>query len=98
MDEFKKLSFVYHYLKPAALDSPYAVWKEESDSGFNSDNVKSERALNGIIDFYTQTECDTKLDDIEKALDSMGATWTLTSVQFEDDTDLIHYSWDWSVT
>ena len=54
--------------------------------------------LNGTIDFYSLEEADSKLDDIENALASLGATWTLSSVQFEEDTNLIHTSWDWSVS
>lgn len=95
---FGSLEFVYHYFKPAEVEAPYAVWAEINEESFNSDNAKSERQLNGTIDFYSLEEADSKLDDIEQALASMGATWTLSSVQFEEDTNLIHTSWDWSVS
>jgi len=95
---FGLLGFAYHYFKPATVEAPYAVWAEINEESFNSDNAKSERQLNGTIDFYSLTEADEKLDEIEIALASLGATWTLSSVQFEEDTNLIHTSWDWSVT
>ena len=95
---FEPLGFVYHYFKPAEVEAPYAVWAEINEDSFNADNAKSERQLNGTIDFYSLEEADSKLDEIEGALASMGATWTLSSVQFEEDTNLIHTSWDWSVT
>lgn len=95
---FETLGFAYHYFKPAEVEAPYAVWAEINEESFNSDNAKSERQLNGTIDFYSLEEADSKLDEIEGALASIGATWTLSSVQFEEDTNLIHFSWDWSVT
>ncbi len=95
---FGQLGFVYHYHKPDATQAPYAVWTETDEESFNADNAKSERQLNGTIDFYSLTEADSKLDEIETALAKLGATWTLASVQFEEDTNLIHTSWDWSVT
>ena len=95
---FESLGFAYHYHKPAEVQAPYAVWQEIDENSFNSDNAKSERQLNGSIDFYSLDEADSKLDEIESALMGLGATWTLSSVQFEEDTNLIHTSWDWSVS
>ena len=64
-DGLKALSYVFHYEKPADFEAPYAVWQETGESDFASNNRKSERALEGVIDFYTQTENDSKLDEIE---------------------------------
>lgn len=95
---FKDLDYVFHYCKPVNTEAPYAVWIEQNDSDFHADNSRAERCLEGIVDFYTQAEGDVKVDAIEEALESMGASWTLSAVQFEEDTLLIHFSWDWSVT
>lgn len=94
---FKDLDYVFHYHKPANVTAPYAVWIEQNDDDFHADDDRAERCLEGIIDFYTQTEGDVKVDAIETALQSMSASWSLTGVQYEEDTALIHYSWDWSV-
>lgn len=94
---FKDLKFVYHYFKPAKVKAPYAVWLEHTDDSFNADNEKAERVLNGIIDYYTQTENDSNLDLIEGAMNSMSSSWSLVAVQYEEDTMLIHFSWEWSV-
>lgn len=96
-DEFAKLSYCYHYNKPTSVQAPYAVWAEDGEKSFHSDNSKSERSLEGVIDFYTLTECDPKLDEIENALIAMKASWSLTSVMHEDETNLNHFSWEWSV-
>ena len=96
-DEFKKLSYCYHYNKPASVKAPYAVWQEQGEKSFNSDNQKSERSLEGVVDFYSTTESDSKLDEIEQALVNMGASWSLTSVMFESESNLIHFTWNFSV-
>lgn len=90
---------IYHYRKPSTVKAPYAVWQEENDDSFYSDNGKSERSLNGILDYYTtvNNDIDPNLDTLEQALIDMGASWALTATQYEADTNLIHYSWDWSV-
>lgn len=94
---FGELDFCYHYTKGASTVVPYAVWQERGESDFHSDNSKSERALEGVIDYFTLNECDTNADSIESALVHMGASWSLSSVAFEDETNLIHLHWDWSV-
>lgn len=94
---FKDLDYVFHYFKPASTLAPYAVWIEQNDDDMSADNQKAERCLEGIIDFYTPHEGDVRVDAIETALQSMSASWNLTAVQFEEETQLIHYSWDWSV-
>lgn len=90
---------IYHYRKPSTVKAPYAVWQEENDDSFYSDNGKSERSLNGILEYYTTVNngIDPNLDVLEQALIDMGASWSLTGTQYEIDTNLIHYSWDWSV-
>ena len=88
---------VYHYTKPTEKEAPYAVWMENGDESFNSDNQKSERVLEGTLDYYTLNDLDPALDALESAMLEMGAAWQLSSVQFEDETNLIHYTWDWQV-
>ena len=47
----------------------------------------------------TRTEYDPTLDRIQEILNGFDFpfSWRLESVQYEDDTDLIHYEWTWSV-
>ena len=97
IDAFKDLDYVFHYHKPANTTAPYAVWIEQNDEDFHADNGKAERCLEGIIDFYTLAEGDVRVDAIESALQSMSASWYLSAVQYEEETNLIHFSWDWSV-
>ena len=87
----------HHYWRPVKT-LPCLMWAEtgEEDS-FNSDNHKTEQNITGTCDFYTQTEFDPLIDEIQTALDDMGVTWALASVQYEEETNMIHYEWNWGV-
>lgn len=87
----------YHYWRPVK-DVPCLIWAEDGeDDAANADNHKTEQAIGGTVDFFTRTEFDPLLDDVQEALDGLGIAWQLESVQFEDETNLIHYEWRWSV-
>ena len=78
---------------------PAIVWAESGEEeSFSSDNKKSEQRIIGTVDLFTKTEFDTLIDDVQTTLNSLGLTWVLDSVQYEDETRVIHYEWGWGVT
>ena len=78
---------------------PAIVWAESGeDVSFHSDNQKSEQRIIGTIDLFTKAEFDTLIDDVQTTLETLGLTWMLESVQYEDETNVIHYEWSWGVT
>jgi len=89
---------VYHYWRPR-LTAPYVVWAEDGEAGsFHADDHKKEQVIAGFIDFYTRKEFDTIADSIQTVLYGLQGepfTWRLESVQYEDETNLIHYQWTW---
>ena len=89
---------VYHYLRPK-LSAPFCVWQEDSESSsLEADNHKREQAIGGSVDYFTKTEYDPMVDNIQEALNSIdGCGWTYNSVQYEEETELIHHEWNWSV-
>lgn len=89
---------IYHYFRPQ-LEAPYIVWQEDSEaSSLEADVHKQEQAISGTVDFYTKTEYDPIVDKIQEALNTVETcAWALNSVQYEDETDLIHYEWTWNV-
>lgn len=95
----KDLDNVYHYEKPEDFELPYVVWAEEGEeSSFHANNTKEEQVISGSLDFYTETEFDSLVDDIQGALSEIeNCSWVLSSVQYEDETKLIHYSWNWEL-
>lgn len=89
---------VYHYLRPK-LSAPYCVWQEDSENdALQSDNHKDEQSIYGSVDYFTKEEYDAMADAIQEALNNTeGVYWTYNSVQYEEDTELIHHEWTWSV-
>ncbi len=83
---------VHYYRRPTAF--PFLIWQEsgEGDS-FHGDNRKGEQMITVTVDVFTQTEFDPLLDEVQATLEELGVPWYLNSVQYEDDTNLIHYEW-----
>lgn len=88
----------HHYWRPVK-DVPCLIWAEDGeDRSFHAGNKKAEQRIVGTVDLFTKTEFDPLADSVQTALNDLGVTWRLESVQYEDDTNLIHYEWRWGVT
>lgn len=84
---------VYHY-EALNADAPYIVWAEDSEyNALCADNYKAGQTVEGTIDLYTMDADDALLTSIPQALNSARISWTLNSVQYEEDTELLHYEW-----
>ena len=89
----------FHYRRNPNVKKNYGVWMEAGENtSFNADNIKAEQQIYGTLDYYTLTEYDPVIDAIQESLQrlSVGA-WALNSVQYEDETNLIHYEWTFTV-
>lgn len=84
---------VHHFDATGAMGN-YIVWAEDgqADSVWADGSMK-EQAITGTIDYYTKVEYDTKFSDIQSALDVIGVSYRLNSIQYEIDTKYIHYEW-----
>lgn len=89
---------VYHYLRPQ-LKAPFCVWQEDAENGsLEADLNKEEQAISGTVDLFTKLEYDPLNDAIQGALNTIeNCAWSLNSVQYEEDTELIHYEWSFTV-
>lgn len=86
----------YHYYR-AVTDVPVIIWQEDGEGeSLHSNNLKEEQNVEGTVDFFTKTEFDPIVDAIQDALNPVCA-FTLNSVQYESETNLIHYEWIWHV-
>ena len=86
---------MHHYgaHRPAA---PYGVWAEDGDVSPGADNVRSTVILSGTTDYFTKQEFDPNVDAIQAIFDAAGwISAQINSVQYEDDTGLVHYEWAW---
>lgn len=101
LDIIKKLLLdltprVYHYAAEANTAPPYIVWQEDGANDLEAGNKHIERAYTGTIDLYTLEDGDPLMESIPKLLDHSGEiSWYLNSIQYETDTELIHYEWVW---
>ena len=87
----------YHYVAAPNAEPPYITWMEDGDNDLMAGNVHAERCYTGSVHLFTKSESDPLFDSIPAALESIGASWSLNSVQYEDDTELVHYEWYFEV-
>ena len=79
------------------MPAPFLVWAEDGDNTAWADDRMMEQAITGTTEYFTRDEFDLAIDRIQDANQSLGIAWRLNSVQYEDDTELIHYEWSWEV-
>ena len=89
---------VFHYWRPKGMNT-ILIWQEDSEiQPFNANNGKAEQTIRGTTDYYTPVEYDSIIDMIQEINASLfGSGWSLLSVQYEEDTKLIHYEWEWRI-
>lgn len=89
---------VKHYWRTGMIP-PYCIWAEDEEaSALISDNRKDVQVISGTVDYFTKDEYDPMVEQIQSALDEVDiCTWRLNSVQYEDETMLIHYEWTFEV-
>lgn len=89
---------VYHYWRPR-LEAPFCVWAEDGEGdSLHTNNHKAEQVITGTIDYFTLNEYDTNVDNIQNALNELeNCGWNLSGVDYEEDTNLIHYTWNFQI-
>lgn len=85
----------YHYHAPSKTAPTYIVWAEDGLDNLHGDNKACEGIIQGTVDIYSKTEFDTLFDGVSSALEGIGCSVELNSVQYEEDTGIIHYEWRW---
>jgi hypothetical protein len=84
---------VYHFDATGAKGN-YIVWAE--DGQFDSlwaDGAMREQTITGTIHYFTKIEFDLNFNAIQTALSNAEISYSLNSIQFEEDTRYIHYEW-----
>lgn len=88
---------VSHY-ESLNKESEYIVWAESGESNsLSADDRKVEQSIVGTIDLYTQTEYNKIVDELQDKLNENKISFVLNSVQYEDETKLIHYEWEFEI-
>lgn len=87
---------VSHFERPKS--ERYFVWQADGNKDLTADDTHAEKAVTGSTDLFTKIEFDPWAEAIGESFSSYGIAWTLADVQFEEDTGIIHFTWEWEVT
>lgn len=88
---------VHHYFAEDQTGN-YIVWAEEGESSsLYADDEKIIQVIQGTIDYFTTTEFDPVVQQIQDNLNSAEIAWRLNSAQYERDTGYTHYEWIWEI-
>lgn len=90
---------VYHYWH-TRLEAPYCIWEEDGEGdSLHTGNHKTQQVITGTIDYYTKQELDAMVDTIQDKLNTIEVLgWYLEAVDYEEDTNLIHYTWRFQIS
>lgn len=75
----------------------YFVWQEEASIDLLADNGHFAYAVRGTTDLFTTQEFDPWADEIETAFFRAGISFRKNSVQYEENTGIVHHEWEWTV-
>lgn len=88
---------VFHFRR-SKMSPPYVVWQEEGEGeSFLAENGRAEPVIAGSLDYYTKTEYDPVVEQINLLLEQVADAWELVTALYEEETHLMHYSWDWEL-
>jgi hypothetical protein len=88
---------VFRYFATGQIGN-YIVWAEDGEgSSGHADNQKTTQVIQGTIDYFTKTENDPVVGQIQDALNKADIAWRLNSVQYERETGYIHHEWTWEM-
>lgn len=83
----------FEYFAAPNTKAPYIVWGVNDTNDFEADGKHTNRASVGSIDLFTKSSGDALIEKIEAALEEADVAWDVESIQYEDETGLIHYEW-----
>lgn len=77
----------------------YIVYSEDAEaSGLHGDNRKLSQAIQGTIDLFTKNENDEWAAGIQDTMQRNRIAFRLGTVEYEDETQYIHYQWIFEVS
>lgn len=87
-----KYSFA-HYAWSHAPSGDYGTYAEDEGIDLTADSVHAEKGLEVAVDYFTRDDTGTPQTTIEAVLDGLNTPWYLDTIQYEDTTGYIHYTW-----
>lgn len=95
LTELKKLGSFAAWGWSTSPASEYGTVAIDGQNALRAGDATAEKVLEGTIDWFTRSSASTMPGEVESLLNRLGASWYLNSVQYEDDTGLLHYEWVW---
>lgn len=83
------------WTKPPAGD--YMTFQEDGSNNVYADNVCYCQYFEGTIDIYTKNDDGTILERLQNALTDNDIQWDFSDSDYDDETGLIHYQYDFEV-
>lgn len=78
---------------------PYIVWAEDNEyASVEADNKKVNQTIEGTIDLFTKDESDALIEGIQDALNNACISFRVNTVDYEEETEFIHWEWVWQVS
>lgn len=80
-------------------DTDYLVIGIDSEaSSLQADDYKVNQAPQGTVDLFSKSNDREMMQSVQNVLNTFeGCAWYLNSVQYEDDTRLLHWEWVFSL-
>lgn len=95
LTELQKLGSFEAYAWSHSPADNYGVIAVDGQNALRAGDKLAEKVPEGTIDWFTRSPASTMPGQVESLLDRLGASWYLNSVQYEDDTGLLHWEWVW---
>ena len=86
---------VYLYTAKGNTQPPYLIYGTDGDISLFAGGHRAELCDSGYVDLFTRSARDPLITAVPAALDEIEAAFYLNSVQYEDETGLLHYEWRW---
>lgn len=84
----------YAWAAPPKADA-WGVLAIDGGSSLAGDDTHAEEVLEGTIDLFTRRLDAADFTNVRSCLQGLEICYRLNSVQYEQDTRLIHYEWVW---
>ena len=86
-----------HFGWTSAPVGDYGVYAEDGADQFQANNRYAEHIMTGSVDWYTRTDDESGRNAIETLFKSLQDTecfaWYLNTIQYEANTNFLHYEW-----
>lgn len=86
---------VYLYTAKGNQKTPYIVYGVDGDNNLFGGDQRAEKCDSGYVDLFTKDSMDGLIQAVPDALEQSGAAFYLNSVQYEEETGLLHFEWRW---